>query len=916
MNINDIIRELTSENGELTVLKNQVNSWSLNDASFDSIQKKISEIDNKINQTLTRKVQEYHVDPKALYSPIRESLEQIKVNFIYRVIDKNSPQEFDNDMKQNLTHATLLIAENRLEEAEDFLERLDELFDEYKENQPRSAVIEAFQTEINKLFTQLDNQKTKTNNIFTKMKLKMESLGANQVIRFERTNIPEVDEEDRKKTIKSTVKGTLTAGLVIFTAFFAGCAADKIQEGKSEKENAIVQELDEEDTVQKLTFAVDEDHNFNINDAITQEEKGYELMKFALESGFDLSAKDANNYIMWLNMGDLTTETMAVRIQNETIDENNIYNSFTKLANEFGCYSAFGDVNNEPFLYKFIASKKESARMLELEEAMILSKKGDNSKLTEIAEYIANGENGLDQETNSAVDLQMIWLLYHSGQLDESLEKALTTACAEDEKAPKTSYHSAQATSIKYLRTLLHDARYMSYYDLENYINILEGNQNITNIQIEKNIQNQIELNGIQRANIDWLKIMMEKNGKVQSAGSITGTAPVSQAKTTTVSNLKASEASPEVKAILDKQVDKSNDVSYLDIAKAEALKNGLSFVLNSDGTAVLEKNEDGLVTEWLNPNGEKDLDLKESEEVTYQDILDNAKDTTFIKDEDGDRKEVAVVDRSDEIEEKPGYIINSSQTEYRNPEGETGEVIGNEKETDDYMDRHEGEVRIKVNGKWIWVDKEDLYKYVDDMDAVDKDQYGGNDKKSDLESDYKNDFDPSEDEFTDITPEEDKKDDAEVEKPSKPNEDQSSYRDPAKSRIVIDGATYDAYACFDDTEYVNRTSISQLIEEIKAMLGITERDESLDKPFEEEIVNVEQNSLEAQTETVVEETQVESEPVIEEEPEAVVYSEPSESAIQAQIAQYEEIKELLIQEASYDEPELTLENEGSQLTL
>lgn len=916
MNINDIIRELTSENGELTVLKNQVNSWSLNDASFDSIQKKISEIDNKINQTLTRKVQEYHVDPKALYSPIRESLEQIKVNFIYRVIDKNSPQEFDNDMKQNLTHATLLIAENRLEEAEDFLERLDELFDEYKENQPRSAVIEAFQTEINKLFTQLDNQKTKTNNIFTKMKLKMESLGANQVIRFERTNIPEVDEEDRKKTIKSTMKGALTAGLVIFTAFFGGCAASKIQESKSEKENAIVQELDEEDTVQKLTFAVDEDHNFNINDAITQEEKGYELMKFALESGFDLSAKDANNYIMWLNMGDLTTETMAVRIQNETIDENNIYNSFTKLANEFGCYSAFGDVNNEPFLYKFIASKKESARMLELEEAMILSKKGDNSKLTEIAEYIANGENGLDQETNSAVDLQMIWLLYHSGQLDESLEKALTTACAEDEKAPKTSYHSAQATSIKYLRTLLHDARYMSYYDLENYINILEGNQNITNIQIEKNIQNQIELNGIQRANIDWLKIMMEKNGKVQSAGSITGTAPVSQAKTTTVSNLKASEASPEVKAILDKQVDKSNDVSYLDIAKAEALKNGLSFVLNSDGTAVLEKNEDGLVTEWLNPNGEKDLDLKESEEVTYQDILDNAKDTTFIKDEDGDRKEVAVVDRSDEIEEKPGYIINSSQTEYRNPEGETGEVIGNEKETDDYMDRHEGEVRIKVNGKWIWVDKEDLYKYVDDMDAVDKDQYGGNDKKSDLESDYKNDFDPSEDEFTDITPEEDKKDDAEVEKPSKPNEDQSSYRDPAKSRIVIDGATYDAYACFDDTEYVNRTSISQLIEEIKAMLGITERDESLDKPFEEEIVNVEQNSLEAQTETVVEETQVESEPVIEEEPEAVVYSEPSESAIQAQIAQYEEIKELLIQEASYDEPELTLENEGSQLTL
>lgn len=870
MDVKEIVNRLTSENGELTLLQNNVNSWTLKNNDFDSIADRIVEINKTITNILNTQIQLHGVNPKELFEQVSDQITAMKLGFVDRV--SNHPEALDKSSRRNLNMGTIFIAEGREEIANDWIAKMQEDIDKKIRNVKVSDDMKDLANYYMKKTDELDEQLTILENqnkkgIFERIKSALfknkekENPYNGKVI-----NIIGMDEEEKEEDIEEPIKveeqpekkePKKSKGwkkLVVYAtaaAIFGGAVGYAMgsKDNDVNNQNAIVTEVDE---LGPISFAVDEDHNFNINSAKSQENIGFETMKLMLQNGFNVTAKEANEFVTVLNINDMSAETWAIRTQDKQLDSETAFDSYFRVSNSLGSYLTTIGPDYQPQIYKLIANKEDSSRVKALEEAFIARANGDNSKVNAIAEKMVLGENGVNEQTTGAIDMLIITSLIQSGSIDKEFEEELNRNinCEEGEVS---FYSNAYAETMRVHRQLVEGAEKMTDEDLENYKDRISPDENMTNQQIEANIENRVK-----EANIT-LKAQEKETTKTYSStqktytGSGKTVATTTATKTTVSETKKASEAPAEIKAELDEQAKEmagKEDISKMDVVEIYAEQNNLTPEVEGD-TLILSRDEEGRVDFFVNGEigeesfGKFDPNIPtDTKETTYKEELEKADKTTEI-----DGKEVVVVDEDKEYNDD----IKVKGDKYVDEDGNKGVIMDSKEEAKEYMEEHKGEIKITIDGKDKWIDEDDLDEYISKMDG-DVKTYGGNSRSSDFETEYENDFDEDKDEFIDVT--EDKSEETEEEK----EEVENNEIDPAKTSINVNGRTVNAYD-YLDAATVNGLSISELMEVLESLIQGMETDSEGNKIFEEEIVEekVEPVTLSAEEETAEVEENIET---------------------------------------------------------
>lgn len=910
MDVNEIVSRLTSENGELTILQNNVNSWTLENNDFTSIKEKIVDINKTVENILNAQIQLHGVDPKQLFEQVSDKIMEIKIGFVDRV--SNHPEALDVNSKSNLNIGTILVAEEREEAADRWIGKMQEEIDKkirsVKLSDDMKELADYYVSKTDELDDQLailENSHKK--GIFERIKdalfknkdkenpyngkvINIIGMGEENIeLDAEETEEPiQVEEQSEKKEPKKS-KGWKKLVVYATAAAIFGGAVGYAMGSKDNDVNNQTAIVTEADTLGPISFAVDEDHNFNMNDAKSQENIGYATMKMMLESGFDVTAKEANEYVTVLNINDMESETWALRTQEKKLDSETAFDSYFKISNAFGTYLTNVGKDYQPTLYKMIANKEDSVRMQALEEAFVARANGDNSKLNAIAEEMVFGKNGVNEQTTGAIDMQIITALIQSGSIDRELEEQLNRNinCEEGEVS---FYSNAYAETMRVYRQLVEDAEKMTAEELEDYKVRIDLEQNMTNQQIEANIENRIK-----EANVTLATATKEATNTYSSTskaytgtGNAKTTVSTNTTKTTVSETKKASEAPAEIKAELDKQAQEmagQNDMSIMNVVGKYVGENNLTPEVDGD-TLVLGRDEEGRVNFFVNGEigeenfGKFDPNIPtDTKETTYKEELKKADKTTEI-----DGKEVVVVEEEKEYKED----IKVKGDKYVDEDGNKGVIMDSKEEAKEYMEEHKGEIKITIDGKEKWIDEDDLDKYISKMDG-DVDTYGGDDRSSDLKTVYENDFDEEKDEFKDVTENkskeenvEDKVEDNTEVKDEEKEEVENNEIDPAKTSINVNGKIVNAYD-YMDAASVNMLSISELQEVLESLIQGKETDSEGNKIFEEEIVetkvepvtlSVEEENIEAVAEPAAltsEEETVEVEKAEEKEVETTV---------------------------------------------
>ena len=914
MDVKEIVNRLTSENGELTLLQNNVNSWTLKNNDFDSIADRIVEINKTVTNILNTQIQLHGVNPKELFEQVSDQITAMKLGFVDRV--SNHPEALDKSSRRNLNMGTIFIAEGREEIANDWIAKMQEDIDKKIRNVKVSDDMKDLANYYMKKTDELDEQLTILENqnkkgIFERIKSALfknkekENPYNGKVI-----NIIGMDEEEKEEDIEEPIKveeqpekkePKKSKGwkkLVVYAtaaAIFGGAVGYAMGSKDNDVNNqtAIVTEVDE---LGPISFAVDEDHNFNINDAKSQENIGFETMKLMLQNGFNVTAKEANEFVTVLNINDMSTETWAIRTQDKQLDSETAFDSYFRVSNSLGSYLTTVGPEYQPQIYKLIANKEDSTRLKALEEAFVAHANGDNSKLNAIAEKMVLGENGVNKQTTGAIDMLIITSLIQSGAIDKEYEEQLNRNinCEEGEVS---FYSNAYAETMRVYKQLAEGAETMTAEDLENYKDRISPDQNMTNTQIEANIENSVK-----EANIT-LKTQEKETTKTYSStqkiytGSGKTVAATTATKTTVSETKKASEAPVEIQEKLDEQAKEmagKEDITPDDVAQIYAEQNNAEY----DEINKVIETEDGEKI-YVNPeNGKYDERVPmDTKETTYKEELKKADKTTKI-----DGKEVVVVDEDKEYKDD----IKVKGDKYVDEDGNKGVIMDSKEEAKEYMEEHKGEIKITIDGKEKWIDEDDLDKYIGKMDG-DVETYGGNSRSSDFETEYENDFDEDKDEFTDITEdqsEEEKEEDnvednKEVETEEK-EEVENNEIDPAKTSINVNGRTVNAYD-YLDAATVNSLSISELIEVLESLIQGMETDSEGNKKFEEEIVEEKVEPVTLSVEETTEEKETTVEQTIETSTETYTVSQTSIER-QKEIEEWNAIKDEIIAKMEIEE--------------
>lgn len=144
------------------------------------------------------------------------------------------------------------------------------------------------------------------------------------------------------------------------------------------------------------TFAVDEDHNFNINDQVSHTERLQLLAKVIMERGVPVvseeecmklgndgklavSPEQLNNWLISINLEDMDELTFTKLLADSDTDKEELSSDFTRVSNILG--SIYTTKEESAFIYEFISNKEYSEYIKAYEEAIIQNQKGDSESL-------------------------------------------------------------------------------------------------------------------------------------------------------------------------------------------------------------------------------------------------------------------------------------------------------------------------------------------------------------------------------------------------------------------------------------------------------------------------------------------------------------------------------------------------------
>lgn len=149
------------------------------------------------------------------------------------------------------------------------------------------------------------------------------------------------------------------------------------------------------------TFAVDEDHNFNINDQVSHTERlqllaqammergvpvvsEEECMRLTNEKKLAVSPEQLNNWLISINLEDMDELTFTKLLADSNTDKEELSSDFNRVNNILG--AIYTTKEESAFIYEFISNKEYSEYIKMYEEAMIQNQKGESENLVTLIE--------------------------------------------------------------------------------------------------------------------------------------------------------------------------------------------------------------------------------------------------------------------------------------------------------------------------------------------------------------------------------------------------------------------------------------------------------------------------------------------------------------------------------------------------
>ncbi len=287
------------------------------------------------------------------------------------------------------------------------------------------------------------------------------------------------------------------------------------------------------------TFAVDEDHNFNINDQVSHTERLQLLAKAIMERGVPVvseeecmklgndgklavSPEQLNNWLISINLEDMDELTFTKLLADSDTDKEELSSDFTRVSNILG--SIYTTKEESAFIYEFISNKEYSEYIKAYEEAIIQNQKGDSESLvTLIKSRVYNPVAATSSGSLGMLSTSLIYQqanVYNAEVVGQDIMDLynINNDCKTDTTA--TFYSDDWAEYMRKLNSKFDAA--ITYTSSEvaayaQYLLTLTDAQDDNKVYIEGQVLPYLEKNNIQLGEWDILENIENNNREVKS---------------------------------------------------------------------------------------------------------------------------------------------------------------------------------------------------------------------------------------------------------------------------------------------------------------------------------------------------------------------------------------------------------------
>lgn len=660
-------------------------------------------------------------------------------------------KERPNDYLLEETQAKIeeLIANGNLQEAQDRIDRMNELLQDPEKVQAaisegifRQEDADYFQSMIPKFQEDMEAYRsTKEKPGFVSRLLGGIAFVAtgknpydNQKIKVQKQKASEDDDtkalSERLKGFVSKNKGKIALALGA-TVLISGLALHGLHNQANEPDPASYsQEQMQDDSIEMATFEVDEDHIFNVNDEQTHidnlqllakafMERGVqvvseeECMRLSNEGKLAVSPQQLNNWYISINLEDMDDLTFTKLLADSDTDKEELSSDFARVSNILG--SIYTTREETPFIYQFIGNKEYSEYIKSYESAIIQNQKGNKDDLINlIRSRVVNPVAGTSSGPIGMLSTSLIYQqanVYNAQIIGQDImdlyninndckTEIKTTFYSDDWAEYMRKVNSKFAAAIAYTGSE-EDA-------FQDYLKTLSDEQDDNKVYIEDQVLPYLEKENVQLGEWDLIDeiannrtVNYQGTGTSKQDSTVTITAPTKTETTKVVPKEPTTPAEKEVQEKVEQELEEQNRESFEDTVNDYAEDHGGKVEETPDGDLIIHiPGEEDIVVDGDTMGAyDPDKDYQGPTYDDYDDYKEDNKDKVEHVDGVGDvvvEDEDITITNPNVHEDKDGNIIDNT----------TGDkvIIGTEDEIDDYLDDHPNV------GEWETVDEGEIH--------------------------------------------------------------------------------------------------------------------------------------------------------------------------------------------------------------
>jgi len=362
------------------------------------------------------------------------------------------------------------------------------------------------------------------------------------------------------------------------------------------------------------TFAVDEDHNFNINDQVSHTERlqllaqammergvpvvsEEECMRLTNEKKLAVSPEQLNNWLISINLEDMDELTFTKLLADSNTDKEELSSDFNRVNNILG--AIYTTKEESAFIYEFISNKEYSEYIKIYEEAIIKNQKGEPENLVTLIEgRVYNPVSGTSSGPLGMLSTSLVYQqanVYNAEVVGQDIIDLYNVnyECRTD--TTSTFYSDDWA---EYMRKV--DSKFdaaITYTGSEvnaytQYILTLTDAQDDNKVYIEGQVLPYLKENNIELGEWDILKNIENNNREVKSqdTGQSSGKT-VSTPSEVTATQIAKEPTTLEEKAVqsqVESELETENRQNFEDVVDGFAAAQGGIVTENKDGDLVI----------------------------------------------------------------------------------------------------------------------------------------------------------------------------------------------------------------------------------------------------------------------------------------------------------------------------------------